>query len=184
MSKGKIVTLVILLIVLVVGGISAGLVLSKNSDNKQKSVSRNTETKATAETQAPVAKAPTALPINYSGTGNYESEVFTLATGSLYLSANIGVDKSSIDSGSGGYASIGVRLVNVNGISFPGVDEFNNGEGGTLSVSKTINKSDGQSSYSLSEKVNVVAGDYKIEVKGGPSGLGPNLTSWTTKLYL
>lgn len=182
MTKGKIDALVIVVIVLVGGGITAGMVIGKNKDDKQEVATKNTETKATAEVQAPAPKPPTALPMSYSGTGDYESEIFTLADGAISLSASLGVDKGSIH-GSGGYASIGVKLINVDKKSFPGVDEYNSGEDGTLNISTTINKSDGQSTYTLSEQVKVVSGDYKLEVKGGPSGFGPQLTNWTAKLY-
>lgn len=183
MSKGKIIGVVVAVVILVGGGVGAGIFLSKDKDvPNNKDVNTSTTGENTAETQTP-AKTPAPLPIEYSGTGDYESEIFTLANGSLSLSANIGVDKASIDSGSGGYSYIGVRLINVDGKDFPGVDEYNSGKGGTLSVGKTINKSDGQSSYTMTERINVVAGDYKLEIKGGPSGLGPRLTNWTVKLY-
>lgn len=184
MSTGKIIGIVIAGVVLLSGGIGAGLYFGK--DKKEVPAAQSaaeTSSENSPKAPAPAAKTPTPLPIEYTGNGNFESEIFTLAEGALSFSANLGVDPGSIDSGSGGYAYIGVRLINVDGKSFPGVDEYNSGEDGALSLGETINKSDGQSSYSLSERVNVTAGDYKIEVKGGPSGLGPNLTGWKVRFY-
>lgn len=181
MTKGKIITLTIVLLIVLGGGVYAGIYFKsgKESQGTSKSAQKPLES-VTEEDHAQLPKTPSPLPINYSGTGDSESEVYHLATGSYYFSYTVGVNPSTIQ-GSGGYGSISVNLVNLKGDSFKGIDEYSNGDDGTLRLGETVNKSDGQSKYSKTESIQVIEGDYKIEVKSG--GVGPRVTDWSVKVY-
>jgi hypothetical protein len=182
MTKGKIIISILILIVVLGGGIGAGLYLNLGNESQDtpRTTQKPLEGDTAQENQAHLPKTPSPLPINYSGSGDSESEVYHLATGSYYFSYSVGVNPSTIQ-GSGGYGSISINLVNLKGDSFKGIDEYSNGEDGTLRLGETVNKSDGQSSYSKTERVEILEGDYKIEVKSG--GVGPRVTDWSVKLY-
>lgn len=182
MTKGKITTSILLLLIVLGSGVGAGIYLNsgKESQDTSKTAQKPLESDTAQKNQAQVAKTPSPLPINYSGAGDSESEVYHLATGSYYFSYNVGVNPSTIQ-GSGGYGSISINLVNLKGDSFKGIDDYSNGEDGTLRLGETVNKSDGQSSYSKTESIQVIEGDYKIEVKSG--GVGPRVTDWSVKVY-
>lgn len=183
MSKGKIAGIIVGVIALIAVGVGVGVYFTKDIDSKTTANTAQTgSTSDTAnETKAPApAKTPSPLPIEYTGSGDSESQVYHLTAGSYYFSYNVGIDPNSIQ-GSGGYGSISIELVNLNGESFTGVDEYTSGDGGTLSLGETVNKSDRQSKYSKTEKVTVTTGDYKITVKGG--GVGPRVTDWVVRVY-
>jgi hypothetical protein len=184
MSKGKIALIVITALVLVGSSVGATIYFTqalKDTETTANNTQPSPQSETTQETQTTTSKTPTPLPIEYTGNGDSESEVYHLAAGSYYLSYSVGVNPSTIQ-GSGGYGSVSIELVNLSGESFEGVDEYNSGDGGTLSLGETVNKSDGQSRYSKTERVTVVTGDYKITVKGG--GVGPRVTDWSVKLYM
>lgn len=182
MSKGKIALITITALVLVGSSVGATIYFtsSKDTETTTNSTQPSSQSETTKEIETPTSKTPTPLPIEYTGNGDSESEVYHLAAGLYYLSYNVDINHSSIQ-GSGGYGNISIELVNLSGDSFEGVDEYNGGDGGTLSLGETVNKSDGQSRYSKTEKVTVTTGDYKITVKGG--GVGPRVTNWSVKLY-
>lgn len=182
MSKGKIFVGTLILLIVLSCGVGAGIYFtsSKDSQDTNKTAQKPLEGDTAQESSQPTPKTPLPLPINYSGTGDSESEVYHLATGSYYFSYDVGINPATIE-GSGGYGNISIELVNLEGKSFGGVDEYNSGEGGTLRLGETVNKSNGQSRYSKTERITVIQGDYKIAVKGG--GVGPRVTDWSVKIY-